>query len=146
MSKEIEITELEMKHELGTKFYKVVLISRDSRQSVIIKRWGKVRTQGEHKVEKFASIRGADAEFQKITKAKKARGYSYEHSDIKENKVSAKHAREWLTRETSEETSQYVMEYVAGMVNIDSEVEIVSEEPVIAKAPDRSNDENWASW
>lgn len=146
---QIEVNELRLVHEGCTKFYKVSLVvGPDHQQSVLIKRWGKLAAHGEYRIEKYMSRELGQTAYYETIKGKQKRGYSNDadHETSKINMANTTGARTWLRDETDPSTMAEVMSFLCGEAAPGAEVEIVFEEPAKAKAPDRTGDDNWASW
>ena len=82
LSLEAKVRKCVMKHEGGTKGYKLTMISHpDSERAFIVRWWGKVGQWGQIQVDAFNSRLQARQEFEKILTQKQSRGYSIHAPD-----------------------------------------------------------------
>lgn len=64
-------------HEGGTKFYEVIAFNNpDTGQHFIVRRWGKMKTKGEVKIEIAKTTRGSMGLKERAIESKRQRGYS----------------------------------------------------------------------
>lgn len=74
----ISFDQFYMIHEGGTKEYRIIFLSNlDNGNSLVIRRFGKIGTWGQVKVDMFSSVSIADGEVSGLIKSKTGRGYQF---------------------------------------------------------------------
>ncbi|QIG69105.1 WGR domain-containing protein [Rhizobium phage RHph_N1_15] len=68
----------------SNKFYNATLLAAPNGMAIIIRRWGKAGAAGEMKIERFAILKKAEAEFEKLVASKTGKGYEVKSNDIKQ--------------------------------------------------------------
>lgn len=67
-----------LNHSGGSKFYEAVLLQSRNGNAVVIKRWGKVGSWGQVKVEQYGNCTEAERAYSEILEQKRKRGYTRE--------------------------------------------------------------------
>ncbi|WP_276122587.1 WGR domain-containing protein [Pararhizobium qamdonense] len=68
----------------SNKHYNATLLIAPNGMSILVKRWGKIGSIGEMKVEKFAIQKKAESEFEKIVQSKLGKGYETRSHNMKQ--------------------------------------------------------------
>ncbi len=68
----------------SNKFYHATLVVSQNQNAIIVRRWGKIGSPGELKIEKFAIQKKAESEFEKLVRSKLGKGYTTKSSNIKQ--------------------------------------------------------------
>ncbi|MBA8881758.1 WGR domain-containing protein [Phyllobacterium myrsinacearum] len=72
----IDLKRVSLDHMGGTKSYHFILAMNAKGQSILIRRWGKVKSEGQYRFEKFADRANAERAFGKAMDERERKGYA----------------------------------------------------------------------
>lgn len=89
-----EVYKVYLEHQGGTKFYELTRVVMGNEASLVIRRFGKVKTFGEVIVTRFSNLTAADKEFSKLFKEKTSGRKGYKLSrDVEQDAVDLNELR-----------------------------------------------------